>query len=42
MVKVTIHETGAGTDSLTGKEQSDGLTVSFEDGSVERLFLSEE
>ena len=28
----TIHGTGTGTCSLTGKEAADGLRVSFEDG----------
>ena len=39
-VKMTIHSTGTGTCSLTGKEASDGLTVSFEDGTVRESFLS--
>ena len=39
-VKLTIHSTGNGTCSLTGKEDCDGLTLSFEDGSVQEAFLS--
>jgi hypothetical protein len=39
-VKLLIHSTGAGTCSLTGKEESDGLTVTFEDGTVKDSFLS--
>lgn len=39
-VKLTIHGTGTGTDSLTGKEGADGLTVTFEDGTVRESFLS--
>jgi hypothetical protein len=39
-IKLTIHGTGTGTCSLTGKEASDGLTVSFEDGTVREGFLS--
>ena len=38
--KVTIHSTGTGTCSLTGKESTDGLTVSFEDGTIKESFLS--
>jgi hypothetical protein len=30
-VKLTVHGSGSGMCSLTGKE-SDGLTVTFEDG----------
>jgi hypothetical protein len=39
-LKVTIHSTGSGTDLLTGKDGKDGLTVSFEDGTVQESFLS--
>ncbi len=39
-VKLTIHSTGTGTCSLTGKEGLDGLTVTFEDGTVKEGFLS--
>lgn len=39
-VQVTVHSTGSGTDSLTGKEDSDGLTVTFADGTVVQQFLS--
>lgn len=38
-IKVSILGTGTGTCSLTGKEGSDGLTVRFEDGTLEG-FLS--
>ena len=40
MVKLTIHGTGAGTCLLTGKEEADGLTVTFDDGTVKEAFLS--
>jgi hypothetical protein len=39
VVKLTIHDAGSGTCSLTGKE-SDGLTVTFEDGTVRESHLS--
>ena len=39
-IKLTIHSTGTGTCALTGKEGSDGLTVSFEDGTLSDCFLS--
>ncbi len=39
-VRVMIHAAGSGTCSLTGKEGSDGLTVTFEDGTVRESFLS--
>ena len=39
-IRVTIHGTGSGLYSLTGKEGSDGLTVTFEDGTVSAAFLS--
>lgn len=38
MIKLTIHSTGEGVCSLTGKEGA-GLTVSFEDGTVKESFL---
>ncbi len=38
-IKVTILGTGSGTCSLTGKEETDGLTVRFEDGTLDG-FLS--
>jgi hypothetical protein len=38
-INVSILGTGTGTCSLTGKEGSDGLTVRFEDGTLEG-FLS--
>lgn len=36
---LTIHSTGSGQCSLTGKE-GEGLTVSFSDGTVKEAFLS--
>lgn len=39
-MKVTIHSTGPGTCSLSGKEGVDGLTVTFEDGTVKESHLS--
>lgn len=39
-IKVTIHSVGTGTCSLTGKDSTEGLTVSFEDATVNQLFLS--
>ena len=39
-LKVVIHSTGLGTDLLTGKEGKDGLTVTFDDGTVHESFLS--
>ena len=38
--KVTIHGTGTGNCSLTGKCDVQGLTVSFDDGTVQEAFLS--
>lgn len=38
-IKFTVHGTGSGHCSLTGKE-CDGLTVSFDDGTVQQSFLS--
>ena len=37
--KVTIHSTGSGTCALTQRE-AEGLTVTFEDGTVKESFLS--
>ena len=37
--KLTIHSTGNGSCALTGRE-SDGLTVTFEDGTIQEVFLS--
>ena len=39
-LKITIHSTGAGLCSLTGKSDADGLTVTFDDGTVREAFLS--
>jgi hypothetical protein len=36
--ELTIHGTGSGTCSLTGKT-GEGLTVSFKDGTVTEAFL---
>jgi hypothetical protein len=38
-IQVTIHGTGSAVCSLTEKE-GDGLTVSFDDGTVQQQFLS--
>ena len=38
-IKVTIHEAGSGVCSLSGKE-GDGLTVTFDDGTVTQQHLS--
>jgi hypothetical protein len=38
MIKLTIHSTGTGTCSLSGKE-GPGLTVTFDDGTVANSFL---
>ena len=38
-VKLTIHGTGTGQCSLTGKE-GEGMTVSFDDGTIRESFLS--
>jgi hypothetical protein len=38
-IKVTVFGAGSGTCSLTGKE-SDGLTVTFDDGTIKEAFLS--
>ncbi len=37
--KITVHGTGMGPCALTGKE-SDGLTITFEDGTIKETFLS--
>lgn len=37
--KITIHSTGIGSCALTGKE-ADGLTVTFDDGTIKDAFLS--
>lgn len=37
--KITIHSTGIGSCALTGKE-TDGLTVTFDDGTIKEAFLS--
>jgi hypothetical protein len=39
-IKVTIHSTGKGLCLLSEKGDSDGLTVSFDDGTVQESFLS--
>jgi hypothetical protein len=39
-LKITIHSTGSGVCSLTGKNEADGLNVTFEDGTVQQAFLS--
>lgn len=39
MLNVTIHHVGTGHCSLTGKD-GDGLTVTFEDGTVKNQFLT--
>jgi hypothetical protein len=39
MIDVTIHSTGTGLCSLSGKE-GPGLTVTFKDGTVTSAFLS--
>jgi hypothetical protein len=39
VIDVTIHSTGTGTCSLSGKE-GPGLTVTFKDGTVTNAFLS--
>jgi hypothetical protein len=37
--KLTIHSTGIGSCALTGKD-ADGLTVTFDDGTIKDAFLS--
>lgn len=37
--KITIHSTGIGSCALTGKE-ADGLSVTFDDGTIKDSFLS--
>lgn len=39
-MQVTVHATGSGTCSLTGKKDTEGLVVSFQDGTVKDSFLS--
>lgn len=39
MIDVTIHSTGTGICSLSGKE-GPGLTITFKDGTVTNAFLS--
>ena len=38
-IELTIHGTGNGTCSLTGKE-CEGVTVTFKDGTTKEAFLS--
>lgn len=38
-IRVTIHQAGSGTCSLSGRE-GDGLTVTFDDGTVTEQHLS--
>ena len=38
-IKLSVHGTGSGVCSLTGKE-GEGLTVTFEDGTLREGFLS--
>ena len=38
-LKFTVHSVGTGICALTAKE-SDGVTVSFDDGTVSETFLS--
>lgn len=38
-IELTIHNTGTGRCSLSGKE-GEGMTVSFSDGTVKDAFLS--
>jgi hypothetical protein len=40
MIDVTIHSMGSGTCSFSGKEATDGLTVTFKDGTAKEAFLS--
>jgi hypothetical protein len=39
VLKLTVHSTGNGNCSLTGKE-TDGITVTFDDGTLKESFLS--
>ena len=39
-IKVTIHSTGKGNCLLSEQPDRDGLTVSFDDGTVQESFLS--
>ncbi len=38
-IRIIFHSAGTGIDSLTGKE-TEGITVSFEDGTLSNSFLS--
>lgn len=38
-IKLTIHGTGSGLCALTGKE-GNGLTITFDDGTLRESFLS--
>ncbi len=38
-IKLTVHDTGSNVCSLTGRE-ADGLSVSFDDGTLKESFLS--
>ena len=38
-IELVIHGTGTGLCALTGRE-ADGVTLTFEDGSVQSAFLS--
>jgi len=40
MIDVTIHSMGSGTCSFSGKEASDGVTVTFKDGTAKEAYLS--
>jgi len=39
-VKITVHGVGSFNDSLTGKENADGVICTFEDGTVVNSALS--
>ena len=39
-IDITIHDTGSGTCSLSGKE-GEGLVVSFKDGTLREGFLTQ-
>lgn len=39
-VKMTIHRTGRGTCALTGRAETDGLTITFDDRSVVESHVS--
>ncbi|MCI0459843.1 MAG: hypothetical protein L0Z62_23075 [Gemmataceae bacterium] len=38
-IKITIHATSTGVCALSGRE-AEGLTVTFEDGTLQNTFLS--